>query len=284
MLTLLLFRPEGGDVPTPDEIADAITAIPGVDLSGDSASSYRAGGWRDSDTGAGCLIDVGDPPLEHDHIHPPRAYAGWLPAGVSVQVPLVGPHWFCVEAMRVPEAILAAFPEWRALDTEDITHDAESEAGPFDWDRTRVITSWERQRAVQITGVAGLARMSRTSSVALWRYRRERRLGRETHRGHAWPDGSVLRDRATGAARSAALWLDPKRPFAAPPVELIVLKRADGAVVVPGEAVAAIPGTLAEMAGARLIDPSRAVDAIWNGTGVLPASGFVGLGDEDWVD
>jgi hypothetical protein len=285
VLTLLLFRPEGSPPIDSAEVAERLAAVSGVELTGRASDAYRPGGWRDADTGARCLIDLGEPPLETDSLHPPRAYADWAAAGVSVQIPLAGPHWFCVEALRVVEALLDAFPDWRALDTEDIIESEGAAPGPFPWDRPRVISDWERLRGIQLETLGGIPRMARRASVALWRYRRERARGRDRHAGYAWPEGSALLDRSTQTARSAALWLDPTKPLALPPVELLVVRSGESARVVSADQAATLAGGRpAAVAGASLIEPGAAVERFLAEAAAQPATGYAALGDEDWAD
>jgi hypothetical protein len=202
-----------------------------------------------------------------------------------VQIPLAGPHWFCVEALRVVEALLAAFPEWRALDVEDVVEDEASRPGPFPWDRPRVIASWEKLRAIQLESLGTVPRMHRRASIALWRYRRERAQGRARHPGHAWPDGAALLETASGAARSAALWLDPTKPFALPPVELLVLRTGGEPRVVSADQAATLCGAgEPDPTGTRLVEPGAAVDRFIAEAQARPASEYRALGDEDWAD
>jgi hypothetical protein len=284
VLTILLFRPDTARPTGLDEIAEHLAAVPGVELSGVAEDRYRPGGWRDAATGARCLIDLGDAPLEEDTLHPPRAYAGWLPAGVSVQVPLAGPHWFCVEALRLVEALLADFPDWRALDVEDVVEGDGARPGPFAWDRPRAIANWERQRANQLETLGNVPRMHRRASIAHWRYRRERARGRERHPGHAWPDGAALLELASGTARSAALWLDPTKPFALPPVELLVLRAGQPRVVSADQAATLCGGGEADPSGTRLVEPGPAVERFIAEAEAQPATAYRALGDEDWAD
>ncbi len=282
MLTLLFFRPEHDIEPSVAEIAAAASEIPGVAL--EPGDGYRPGRWRDPETRATCVIDIGEPPIERDSMHPPRAYAGWRQLPVTVLVPIAGPHWRCVEAMRPVEALLAAFPTWCALDTEDIQEDPDAPVGPAPWSRPRVIASWERLREARIEHL-GTARMPRRASVAMWRYLRERPRGRERHPGHAWPDAVALLDVATGAARSAAAWTDVSKPLAVPPVDVLAVVAGSHRGVTSADQLATMCGAAdAGIALARLVGPNDDVARFLSEYPLSPIEGFKALDDEDWAD
>jgi hypothetical protein len=282
---LQLFRPADAHAPSLDELVALVSALPGVEIEGRPGDAHRLARWRDADTGAAGLLQVGEPPLELDTMHPPRAYRGWAPLALSLHVPLSGPHWFCVEALRVCESLLAADPVWRALDEEDIPPSPSGDAGPVPWSRPRAIASWERLRAAQIETSAAVPRMRRSASVAMWRYRREAPTGGRLHPGFHWPPVSAMRD-ASGAARSACVWMEPGRPLALPPVELVLIAGGaprliayDDLAIALGEA-----GGLSEagIAGAALV--GACPDAERLSQAARPAAGMVALDDDSWCD
>lgn len=279
MTTFQFFHP--ADEPLlPDDDLDAILAsIPGLELDGAPGDRYRGGRWSDAATGASLALDRGEPPLEEDRLHPPRAYQGWSPSGLVLHLPLAGPHWHCVEALAVAEAVLAACPSWRALDEEDAVEQEGGEAGPFPWNRPRVIASWERQRDAWAEGRPGLARMSRPLSIRLWRWRRERAEGQRRHPDAVWPEGLVLLDRATGDALPALVWADPGRDLALPPFPLLVHPGPAPALLAAG-ALHALTETDLGLAGARRL-PAGSIDRC--GTPLLPER-FGALADHDWRD
>lgn len=284
MQTLLFYAP-AGEPPVPTEDLGTILAgFPEVEL-GAPTPGYRPARWRDHDTGASCQIDLGEPQLEgEEDVDPPAVYTGWQPLPLAVHVPLAGPHWFAVEALRFVEALLGRLPGARALDTEDTRFDDAADPGPFPWNRLRALAGWEQQQRAQEEGHTDLVRMERHASLALWRYRRERRRGLAAHAGLAWPEALALRD--GNVARSAALWLDPSRPLALPPVELVVVRRAEGAGVIPADEVATAAGggqPLVE-GGARALAPSPRLADLHARALLLPASRFTALADGDWVD
>ncbi|MBA3708917.1 MAG: hypothetical protein H0W83_08890 [Planctomycetes bacterium] len=286
MFTLLFFQPAGSPAIALEDLTDGLAAIPGLALDGRTGAAYRPGTWSDAATGARCILDLGTPPLEEDSMHPPRSYAGWMPVPLVVSIPLAGPHWFCVEALRVAEAVMTRFPEVSALDTEDIIADESAEPGPFAWDRLRAIASWERQRAARCDALGNVPRMHRRSSVAMWRYRRERRLGRERHPGSLWPDAMVLSDVSDRSALSAAFFRDSTKPIAIPPVDLLIVARGGEPGGRPAAEVraAAGGGIPAGFAQASLVQPSAGLDAYLAQASPLPTSAFSALGDEDWTD
>ncbi len=282
MSTFLFFRP--ADDP-PVALTDVAEALEPMTVEWDGPpGAYRPGRWHDAATGASAVIDLGTPPLEADTLHPARAYDGWADAGVVIHLPLAGPHWHAVEALRVVEAVLSAFPEWRALDTEDTIVAPGEPAGPFPWDRPRASLTWERQREARLADLQPVPRMSRRASVALWRYRRERGAGQAAHAALIWPEALVVQDRNLGGAYSAALWTDPSCALALPPVDLLVIPRAGGHGVLPAdEVLAAGPFQPMPMAGALHL-PAGSRTALFSGAVLLPAARFCALAWSDWAD
>lgn len=270
---LLFFRPSG-DPPFPlDDLAAALRALPGVELDGRDGDAYRPGRWLHAASGAIATLDLGDPPLEQDDLHPPRAYDGWTPVPLIWHLPLAGPHWQAVETFTAIETLLTTLPGLRALDPEDIHEEEGGAMGPFAWSRPRLIASWELQRRDRCERLAVPA-MARGDSLRLWRYRRERAAAAAVRPDLIWPEALVLHDRIAKTARSACL-----RPatdaWALPPVELVVEPGAHGARVLDA---AAFAGAVELPALARLAMPP---------TAPVPAAGqerFLALEDGDWRD
>lgn len=269
------YLPEGHAAPDAADLAELVLAVPGTAL--DAGDGYRPGTWCAPATGARAVLDVGDPPIEADHMHPPRQYLGWTAMALTIQLPLVCPHWQAVEGFQFIEAVLARLPQAaRALDCEDIQETPQAEPGPFAWSRPRVLASWERQHAVQIETCTDLARMHRGDSLRLWRWRRERAAASIAHPDLQWPEARVLRDRAAGIAFPTAVWGDPARPAALPGAGLVLAMLPDGPRLIrrgdlpPGEAL--------PVAGASRVEPPvRWPDG-------LDAKRFAACLDEDWVD
>jgi hypothetical protein len=282
MQTLLLYEPADGQPSDPADVVDAVAGLPLVELDGRPGDPYRPGRWRDPETGAHCDLDVGHPPLEEDQLHPNKAYEGWRDLGVALHLPLVGPHWLCVETLQFIEALLARLPGARALDTEDTRQ--EQGDGPSAWSRPRLLASWERLSQTQLQGRTDVRRMGRLASVCLWRYRRERARGRRDFPELHWPDAVALLDLELAQARSAALWQDPRQAIALPPVELLVIPRADGFSVLPAELLADLATEPLPCAQAARLAPNPALIAKVFQTGLLPAGRFRSLGDHDWTD
>lgn len=287
MLGLLLFRPQTATTPPLELLERLLLGIPGMELDGRPGDPHRTGRWRDPVTGAGCIIDLGTPPIEADTMHPPRAYRGWMALPLAIHVPFAGPHWFCVEALRVVETLLAHDPQWRALDEEDIQGDASGDAMPAPWDRLRVVASWERQRAAQDLTRVQVPVMSRGASVSMWRYRREAPAGRLKHPDFHWAPAVALGQTGTNRARSAVMWLtlpDPRR-VALPPVELVVVT--DPPRLIEAEHVAealTVAGLIqtAGVGGARLVS-GRVTDCLRD-LPTVPIADYRSLDDEAWSD
>ena len=105
------------------DLDDYLAALTTIELSGSTGDAYRSGRWRNNDTGATCHFDLGTVPVEEDHLHPPTAYDGWRDIGLTIHVPLAGPHWLCVETLQWVESLLLQFPHLKPLDTEDTKHE-----------------------------------------------------------------------------------------------------------------------------------------------------------------
>ncbi len=282
MLTLLFYSPiDDGPLLDRHTLDDAL-ALPGVELDGQPGDAYRPGRWRDAATGATAVIDLGTPPLEEDHLHPPRGYDGWRAAELTVQIPVTGPHWLAVECLQFVEAVLTRLPDLRALDTEDIRQ--EHSEGPGPWSRPRLLASWERQHQQHQVGRTDQRRMARLASVCLWRYRRERTEALRRFPELVWPEALVLFDQEQGAPRTAALWQDPGHAFALPPVELLVIPRGSSAGVLPAEQLAALGAEALPVAQAARVVVSDRARALAAKAPLLPVTRFRALADHDWSD
>lgn len=280
-----LFYEAEDQAPTPfGDLEDALEALPGAAFAAPKGAAYRPGEWHDPATGANCRFDLGLADLEHDELEKPVHYAGWRPLPLSVQVPLAGPHWFAVEALRVVEHLLHRLPETRALDTEDTRAEPDAESGPFAWSKLRALASWEHLHHAQSAGRGDLPRLNRAVSLALWRYRRERLSGRQRRPDLIWPEAHVLRD--GDRAVSAALWADASQALALPPVELVVVQRADGTGVLPADELrtAAGGGLPLDVASAIALQPGPRLADLHARAKLLPATRFKALLDGDWSD
>jgi hypothetical protein len=285
VLTVLFYEAADGPPTQPDDLEDALLAIPGVELTGRRGDSYRSGQWRDTDTGASGVIDLGQAPLEEDNLHPPTAYDGWRGLNLSVQIPLDGPHWLCVEALQMIEGLLARLPQLRALDTEDTLRHDDGVVGPTPWSRPRLLASWERQHAVQLQGRTDCPRMNRLASVCLWRYRRERRRGQHDFPDLFWPEALVLLEQTQTQACSAAFWPEPVRAFALPPVEFIILRRPQSTGLLPAEAViAAAHAHPLPLGQAAALTPDDRLAAWFATADLMPTGSYRALDDRDWTD
>ena len=284
MQTFLFYEAEDQPPCQVADIEDTLHTFPGVVFAAPPGSRYRPGEWHDLATGASCRFDIGVPDMEQDEMEKQVRYSGWRPLPVSVHVPLAGPHWFAVEALRVVEHLLHALPETRALDTEDTKVDPDADSGPYAWSKLRALASWEHLHHAHHQGRDALPRLNRAVSLALWRYRRERTRGRQARPDLAWPEAHVLLD--GDRAVSAALWADANRPLALPPVELIVVQRSDGTGVLPSDEVrtAAGGGLPLEMAQAVALQPSPRLTDLHSRAKLLPATRFKALLDGDWGD
>jgi hypothetical protein len=285
VLTILFFESAEGPRTDIGDIEHALATTPHLDLRGKPGEAYRPGEWRDPNTGAYCLVDLGESPVEPDTTHPSNTYLGWIEVPLSVHIPLAAPHWYCVEALHVVESLTTKLPHLRALDSEDTAKDENSEPGPYDWNRLRVLANWERLHLAQSASRKDLFRLERHASLTLWRYRRERARGLEQHPQLTWPEALVLLDVDAGTARSAALWQDAGHALAAPPVELLVIPRAEAPGVIPSdELLTAGAGKPLAIAQAVEIQPSDRVKNLFEKAKLMPKSRFKALNEGDWSD
>jgi hypothetical protein len=283
--------PETGPEALREQLESVLASAPDVVLEGRPGDAYRPGLWRDAATGASCQIDLGEPPIEPDTLHPPTAYPGWHAAPLTLHVGVQGPHWHCVALFPFIEHLLAALPGLAILDSEDTG--IGDQRGPGPWSRPRLLASWERQHAVSMAGRTGVLRMARLASICLWRYRSERRQGQAAHPDLVWPEAVALHDRSGGVARSAALVTRPDPPWVLPPVELLVRPAGTGALGASGLRVVEMGAAEAQLAaatrplgfGRALLWPAHAASpAPWDGLPPVASERFVVLGDGDWSD
>jgi len=283
MLTILFYESDQIPATTIDELAEILETIPGLTFEARPGAPYRPARWRDAATGARALWDLGQPTLKAHEDQPGaddkiRTYSGWRQVPLVLQVPLAGPHWHAVMALAQVDRVLKAAVQLMPLEREDDRRDAESDAGPYAWDRPRVIANWDTLRAVQVADLS-LPHLDRRVSVALWRYRVERAAGRKAHPDYHWPEALTLLDQATNQVRTACLWSASDEAFALPPVDVVVIRGG----VVPADELRLLAGATVH-GGAQLITNSPAVINFYTGAKLLPAERFTALGDEDWAD
>lgn len=283
MLTILFYESDRSPATTVAELAEHLETIPGLTFEARPGSAYRPARWRDSATGARALWDLGQPTLKAAEDEPGaddkiRTYSGWRQVPLALQVPLAGPHWHAVVALAQVDRLLQAAPHLTPLDTEDDRRDADSDSGPYSWDRPRVIANWDGLRGVQVADLS-MPRLDRRASVALWRYRVDRAAGRLAHPEYHWPEALTLLDQSTNQVRTACLWSAGDEAFALPPVDVVVVRGG----VVPADELRLLAG-VAVQGGARLMDPTSAVMDFYVGAKPLPVERFKALGDEDWID
>jgi hypothetical protein len=283
MSTLLVYESDDGAPTHRDDLSHALETLGTVfDASADVA--YRPGHWQDPHTGARVIVDLGDAPIENDEMHPPTSYIGWRPVALTLHIPLSTPHWQAVEAFAWVQRLLTQLPHLTPLDVEDTRVDEDADPGPFAFDRLRALASWERQHATQTDGRSDLPRMARVTSLALWRYRRERQAGQLEHAACVWPEALVVSEART--AHSVAVWADVSKPLALPPVTYLVLPRAEGPGLIPIDEVltAAGGGTALSKGMARRIDPIPAITSLYQHARLLPATRYAACIDGDWSD
>lgn len=281
MLNLLFYEPEA-ETPTGREALTEACRIVGIAFEAPAEAAYRPGRWHDPVTGAQAVIDLGIPDLTGDEDpHPPTTYSGWRALPLSVQIPLVGPHWHAVEALTMVERLTAALPGVVPLDTEDTRGDDDGDSGPYPWSRPRRIAHWEVLRTAQDLVVP---RLNRGSSLRLWRWRRERAAAAITHANLHWPEITVLLDRETGAARTSAL-IPLGQATALPVVDLLVLQHPGGVGCLAFEDLVALTGDLDPLpAGARRLPLTDDLQTALRNLPLLPVRRFATLLDEDWQD
>jgi hypothetical protein len=166
-----------------------------------------------------------------------------------------------------------------ALDVEDTRADDDAEAGPYAWSRPRRIAQWEAQRAA--LGLE-LPVLSRGSSLRLWRWRRERAAAAATHGERAWPEITVLHDRADRAAVTACLLPDAVS-IALPPVQWVVIRRGADVGCLPWATIAPLAGESLP-AGGLALERGAVLDEVLRRAPLEPVTRFQALLDEDWQD
>jgi len=283
MSTFLFYEEDAGAPTHRDDIEQALSNL-GIAFSAPAGARYRPGTWDDAATGARAIIDVGEPAMERDEMHPPTAYAGWRPVAVHIQIPLLAAHWQAVEGLRLLERFLAALPHLVPLDCEDTRRNDGADTGPFPFDRLRALASWERQHAAHLQGRTDIAVLDRRASLALWRYRRERAAGQVARPDLYWPEALVLADGSQ--AVSVAVWADPSRALALPPVGYVVIPRVEGSGLLPSDEVLTAAGEPAWLTQglARDLPVSPGLSALHQGARLVPAARFATVRDGDWVD
>lgn len=283
-LDLLFYEPADGPATPDDALAAALEAEVGIELDPEQDGGYRPWHWRDPRTGARCEGDLGRLPLEDDPIHPDKAYEGWRRVPLVIHLPLAVAHWHCVEAGNLCQRLLDRLDEVAVLNTEDEGGE-DAEPGPGPLDRVRLLTTWEQLHVAQTAGREDCWRMDRRASLALWRYRREQAGGREAHPELCWPGALALLHE--GAAHSATFWMDPTQDLALPPVELVVVRHADGSAgVMPADRLraAAGGGTTLDYAAATTIPSSPAVVELFTVGDLDPVEAYRALDDLEWSD
>lgn len=284
MSTILFYEPDH-DVPTSRaELEDRLSDL-GVTFSAPAGNNYRPGVWADADTGSQAIVDCGTAPVEADEMHPATAYAGWLPLALTVQIPLSVPHWQAVEALHFVERVCAQLPGVVSFDCEDTRETDDHEPGPFASTRVRALASWERQHAAQTAGRLDLPRLPRILSLALWRYRKERRAGQTAAADCAWPEAHVLAEGTS--AISVALWADVTRDLALPPVSHLVIPRQDGPGLLPIDELLTVAGDglpILTAGKALRITPTAAIQDLYNRAKLISHQRFVAVSDTEWSD
>lgn len=277
MQTYLFYTPEKQEAYSAHEIADVLDDGHGFTWDGDWQKSYRSGQWVDPATRAICHIDIGVAEFNHDDAHDEKEYEAWTRNPIQVQIPLSVPHWYGVECLRFLEWLLEQLPGLHILDTE--IESAEESAGPETLDRLRALANWEQLHINQTTERGDCYRMSRVSSVAMWRYRRA--VG---ELDDEWPAALVLLDK--DYARSAVVWDEPEDELIVPPVELGVLKTATNTIVMSVEEIISRAGHVNNLdcAGAVSIPIDDAFEEMVHECVKMDVSRFKFLGDGEWSD
>ncbi len=278
MQTFLFYTPATQDAYTTTHIADVLSDCQGFEWESAWQGDYRSGLWTDAATGATCFVDVGKIPFAHDDAHAEKQYEHWKQNTLVVKIPLSSPHWHGVESLRFIQSLLDQLSGIACLDTED-TGDDEDEAGPGPLDRMRCLASWERLHVSQTNSRDDCYRMSRVSSVALWRYRRA-----TAELDCDWPQALVLLDK--DVARSAVVWDEPEEYIIVPPVELAVLKTATNTKVIDvGELISrADHVNNLDCAGAVKIPMSDQFNEIIDACVKMDLGRFKFLTDSEWSD
>ncbi|TVR11271.1 MAG: hypothetical protein EA401_11270 [Planctomycetota bacterium] len=291
MLSLHLYHRSDGPSPSSQYLHQVLRQH-GAQLQ-ESDTFYHSGFWRDEATRAYVDIDSGPLPLRsitpasthHDDANAqPKDYPGWTPREVSFHIPLNGPHWLVVEIARWLEAVLQDLPDCGILINEDTGLEGEPGYGPGPVERLRLLRCWEFCHMEQCASLA-TPLMARSSSLALWRYRRELPHGQNHYPHLHWPQALVL-SRNT-QAHAVAVWQDPTLAWALPPVEYIVVQRAHETGLIPSDEIltAAADQAQALSAGAaHAIAPCASIKKLFSQASLMPPQPFVHCHDHDWSD
>ncbi len=277
---LLFYLPDTQDPVGIEALEDLVRGLPGCRMLAGCAG-YRPFEWQDTATGAACAGDLGQPPLEADAADQARSYPGWQTLPLSLALPLAAPHWYCVEALDLVAALLAALPGSAVLDCENTVRADDSE-GPGPLDRLALLASWEAQHQCQTASRSDLRRLERHASLALWRYRREQAAAQAAHPDHHWPQTWVM---AHGQeACTACLWPATADLVALPPVERVIIDQGPQRGVLSREDLLALAANRQELPAA-----SRSVDAAviaphMNAVDLEPTASYQMLADGDWSD
>ena len=278
MQTFLFYTPEDQRAYVASDIAEALESFEGFVWQGDWQERYRNGVWTDPATAAACQIDIGHVEFDSDEAAEEKQYDGWTRNPVAVHIPLSVPHWHCVESLRFIEELCLTLPGLSVLDTEDVG-DEQREPGPRVINRLDSLAEWEQLHIAQTADREDCYRMSRVSSVAMWRYRRAtRELDEE------WPMALVLLDK--DIARSAVVWDEPIDYLIVPPVELAVLKTETHTIVMSVEELISRANHVNNLdcAGAVKIPIDDEFEDIIENCVKMDVSRFKFLADGEWSD
>ena len=278
MQTFLFYTQQDQRAYVASDIVEGLESFDGFVWQGEWQNRYRNGTWTDPATGAMCHIDVGELEFDSDEVKAEKTYEGWTRNPLSVQIPLSVPHWHCVECLRFIEEYCQTLPGLFVLDTEDVG-DEERDPGPRTIHRLESLAEWEQLHTAQTAEREDCYRMSRVSSVAMWRYRRATyELDEE------WPMALVLLDK--DIARSAVVWDEPEDYLIVPPVELAVLKTETHTIVMSVEELISRAEHVNNLdcAGAVKIPIDDDFEDIIGNCVKMDVSRFKFLADGEWSD
>ena len=279
-MELLFYLPEDQDPIGIEALDDVIRGQSTCRmLAGDAG--YRPFEWRDPATGAYCAGDIGHPPLDTDPSGEARSYPDWRPLALSLSLPLAVPHWYCVEALDLVANLLAALPGSAVLDCENTVRADDSE-GPGPLNRMALLASWEQQHLCQTATRTDLHRLARHSSLALWRYRRERTAAMAAHPDHHWPQTWVM---AHGpSACTACLWPSDAQRVALPPVDCIIIERGPHSGVLSRDELLALSDDHTPLPAACQSLMATTISQQLDAVDLEPTASYQMLADGDWSD
>ncbi len=283
MYELLFYEPSNNESLSHERLRSVCDSIPGMHFEHDPSAEYQPGRWYDSETCASASVDIGLPELDESGLFDEKPYEGWQRVSLRVQIPSTGPHWYVVEVLRMIEELLFQLPECGILDTEDIGPDGEgTEPGPLD--RMRHLANWEQLFLAHQEERDVICLMDRPSSLALWRYRKQRKEGVEKHPDLLWPDALVLLD--DDRARSCIFWEDPDQITVVPPVDLLIVRRGDTTGLLPVDELLTAASTVKNLTcgGAVAIHPDEATRQLHAQAKLLPTERYQALSDLEWAD